>query len=144
MRIAGSKRRRRRSLLTATVGGMAEVDPDDDAITRYVVRHYRFDPERHERRHVVVAAYDNEREMRRQIERIGAELARWRDAGEPVDRREHASGGVVRPGDRERAATGHAVRRAIAHGVSPRSLLVNRELPRNMAVLGADDRTPRR
>jgi hypothetical protein len=41
---------------------VAAVDPDDDTICRYVVRHYRYDPDRHERRHVVVAAFDNESE----------------------------------------------------------------------------------
>jgi hypothetical protein len=42
---------------------VAEVDPDDDSIRRFIVRHYRYDPDRHERRHVVVAAFDSEREF---------------------------------------------------------------------------------
>lgn len=116
---------------------MAEVDPDDDAITRFVVRHYRFDPARHERRHVVVAAYDSDREMRRHIERLGAELAQRRAAGERVDRREHASGTCLRPGDRERAATAHLVRRAMEHGVFPEAVLRERELPASTVVVGA-------
>jgi hypothetical protein len=33
---------------------MARVDAEDDTLRRYIVRHYRYDPERHERRHVVV------------------------------------------------------------------------------------------
>jgi hypothetical protein len=33
-----------------------------------VVRHYRFDPARRERRHVVVAAFDNKREFEAPIE----------------------------------------------------------------------------
>jgi hypothetical protein len=41
---------------------MAQVDPADDSIKRFIVRHYRYDPERRERRHVVVAAFDNEPE----------------------------------------------------------------------------------
>ena len=34
---------------------MSEVDPNDDSIWRWVLKHYRFDPERGERRRVVVA-----------------------------------------------------------------------------------------
>jgi hypothetical protein len=117
---------------------MAEVDPEDDAIDRYVVRHYRFDPERRERRHVLDAAYDNDREMRRHLERIASELARRRAAGERVDRREHATGSVIRPRDRERAATAHLVRRAMAHGVFPKAVLRERGLPSSMVVFGAD------
>src|SRR5580700_7663243 len=43
-------------------GSMAQVDPADDSIKRFIVRHYRYDPERRARRHVVVAAFDNEPE----------------------------------------------------------------------------------
>ena len=39
------------------------VDPNDDSVWRWVVQHYRFDPERNQRRRVVVAAYDNEAEF---------------------------------------------------------------------------------
>ena len=41
---------------------MAAVDPYDDTIERFVVFHYRFDPERNERRNVIVAAFDTRRE----------------------------------------------------------------------------------
>jgi hypothetical protein len=43
---------------------MARVDPDDDSRRRYIVKHYRYDPERRERRHVVVAAFDSRREYK--------------------------------------------------------------------------------
>ena len=38
---------------------VAEVDPDEDTIARWVVAHYRYDADRRERRHVVVAAFDS-------------------------------------------------------------------------------------
>jgi hypothetical protein len=41
---------------------MSRVDPEDDSIERFIVRHHRYDPLRRERRHVVVAAFDNEQE----------------------------------------------------------------------------------
>jgi hypothetical protein len=37
---------------------MARVDPEDDTIWRFIACHYRYDPQRQERRHVVVAAFD--------------------------------------------------------------------------------------
>jgi hypothetical protein len=39
------------------------VDPDDDETERYVVRLYAHDPQRHERRHQVVGAFDNKAEF---------------------------------------------------------------------------------
>src|ERR1700744_486963 len=99
---------------------MAQVDPEDDTINRFIVRHYRYDPQRHERRHVVVAAFDNENEMWVRMQEIAAEIKRRREAGEEVDPREHASGSHHEPGYLRRAANGHLISRAIGHGVFPR------------------------
>lgn len=116
---------------------MAEVDPEDDSTNRFIVKHYRYDPQRHERRHVVVAAFDNEREMWARMAEIGAEIRRRREAGEKVDRGEHASGSIHEPGYLRRAANGHLVSRAISHGVFPRRLQ-EVELPSNMSVARAE------
>jgi hypothetical protein len=116
---------------------MAQVDPGDDAISRFIVRHYRYDPQRHERRHVVVAAFDNEHEMWALMQHIAAEIERRRDEGEDVDPREHASGSQQEPGYRQRAANGHLVSRAIRHGVFPRYLR-EVELPSSMSVSWAE------
>jgi hypothetical protein len=35
---------------------MARVDPEDDSIERFIVRRYRYDSQRRERRHVVAVA----------------------------------------------------------------------------------------
>jgi hypothetical protein len=115
---------------------MGIVDIADDTITRFVVRHYRYDPERHERRHVVVAAFDNEAEFRALMDSIEAEIRRRRAHGEPVGRNEHASGKVYRPGDRERAAAAHVLRRMLEHGVAPGSRGDVPELPSSIALLG--------
>jgi hypothetical protein len=116
---------------------MAEVDPEDDSIHRFIVRHYRYDPHRHERRHVVVAAFDNERQMWDCMEEIGAQIRRRRDAGEEVDRGEHASGLHHEPGYLRRAAHGHLVSRANRHGVFLRPLQ-EVERPSNMSVSRAE------
>jgi hypothetical protein len=65
------------------------VDPDDDTIRRYVVWHYRYDPARHERRQVVVSAFDTEAEWDACMDATETALGARRDAGQAVDLREH-------------------------------------------------------
>jgi hypothetical protein len=48
------------------------VDPADDSILRYVVRHYRYDARRRERRHLVVCTFDNPRDMVRHLDERGS------------------------------------------------------------------------
>jgi len=115
---------------------VARVDLGDDSIKRFIVRHYRYDPQRRERRHVVVGAFDNEREFQACMEGVQAEITRRRECGEPVDASEHASGVVYEPGYLRRAANGHLVKRAIRHGVAGR-WIVELELPSNMSVARA-------
>jgi hypothetical protein len=109
------------------------VDYDDDGRKRFVVRRYAFDPMRHERRHIVIAVVDNNREFEQLIKRLSDELERRRASGEEVDSREHISGHVMEPGHLARAARGHLVRRAVEHGIFPEQLLFV-ELPNNIAV----------
>jgi hypothetical protein len=118
---------------------MGTVDVGDDGIRRFVVRHYRYDPARRERRHVVVAAFDNRREFEEGLASVDAELKRRRAAGERVEANEHASGIVREPGDDQLAANGHVLRRAMEHGVDPRPWLDEMEPPRNMALLSSGD-----
>ncbi|GAB3439080.1 hypothetical protein GCM10027517_12060 [Phycicoccus ginsengisoli] len=121
---------------------MARVDADDDTIQRFVVRHYRFDPGRHERRHVVVDVFDTEAEYLAAIEAVRAGIEARRAAGEDVDPTEHASGITYEPGDRARAPTGHPLRRMVEHGVNP-SLYINPEdLPSNITYVEASEPQP--
>jgi hypothetical protein len=115
---------------------VGKVDVGDDSIRRFVVRHYRYDPERHERRHVIVAAFDNEAEFLGLMEAIRGDIERRRSSGAPVDRNEHSSGTVYEPGDCQRAATGHMVRRMLEHGVDPRRWVELRDLPSSISVFG--------
>ena len=101
------------------------------------MRHYRYDPQRRERRHVVVAAFDNEREFQACMDGVQAEIKHRREAGEPVERSEHASGVVHEVGYLRRAANGHLVTRAIRHGVAGR-WIEELELPSNMSVARAE------
>src|SRR5690349_1701940 len=81
---------------------MAEVDANDDTIRRFVVHHYAFDKERRERRHQVVAAFDNHTELVALIETLSQDL-RDRQADGLADAREHYSGVVLEPGHAARA-----------------------------------------
>ena len=64
---------------------MVKVDPSDDTIDRWIVRWYRFDPERHERRHTIVAAFDNAAEMRAEMSVLAHQLQDRKRAGMSED-----------------------------------------------------------
>jgi hypothetical protein len=115
---------------------VARVDPEDDSICRFVVRHYRYDPDRHERRHVVVAAFDNKREFAACMEETAAEIRGRRERGEAVDPTEHVTGEVQAPGHRRRQQNARLIERAAEHGVRPANI-EDLELPPGVALLGA-------
>lgn len=95
--------------------------------------HYRYDPERHERRNVVVAAFDDETEFQDRIAELAADLHSRRDSAEPPDPRERISGVQLDPGYHALQRNAHLLRRAIAHGVPPRAML-NLPMPSNVAI----------
>ena len=113
------------------------MDPEDDSIERFIVRHYRYDPHRRERRHVVVAAFDNDQEYSACMESVQAEIEARRERGEQVHPTEHVSGIVHEPGYRRRAANGHLLSRAIRRGASG-SWIGELELPSYMSVIRAE------
>jgi len=110
---------------------MPRVDPNDDSIRRWVLRHYRYDPHRRQRRHVIVAAFDNKREFEAAMAQEQRSLTQRQEHG--GDPREHLTGTVLEPGDQARARTGRLVRRSIEHGVDPWPLIDEQDLPRNIA-----------
>jgi len=115
---------------------VGRVKPEDDTIRRFIVHHYRYDPTRRERRHVVVAAFDNEPDFLACVQRVQAEIAQRRERQEHVDPREHASGVIHEPGHLRRAANGHLLRRAVNHGVAGLRF-EELELPSNMVAFRA-------
>ena len=82
---------------------MERVNPDDDTITRWVVFHYRYDPERRERRWMFDAAFAEEFEMRLYILE-GAEDLQARQAAGEADERETYKGECWQPGHDARVA----------------------------------------
>ena len=97
---------------------MAKVDPDDDSIYRWVVLHYRYDHDRRERRHVVVAAFDNPTEFHADIEERTAQLRARKERGDDVDDAEYISGMMHQSGYRRLQGNAHLLKRAIEHGVA--------------------------
>ena len=70
---------------------MAEVDPNDDSRTRWVLQWFRFDPERNERRNVTVAAYSRKRQFDREFRKLQADLEALKSDGR-AEGVEHISG----------------------------------------------------
>jgi hypothetical protein len=124
-------------LTGADNGGVARVDPDDDDIRRYVVRHYAYDPQRRERRHQVLAAFDNRREFDRFFKKASADLHRRRAAGQEVEECEHISGVVLEPGHDHLHQNARTIARAIKHGADVSALLDQLELPPSVVVFRA-------
>jgi hypothetical protein len=115
---------------------MARVDAEDDDIRRFVVWHYRYDPERRERRHVLVAAFDDQSEFEAYLRQTQRDL-KQRRAGDPgFDPQEHVSGTTHEPGHRRRAANGRLIRRAMAHGVVLGDWIDELSLPSSSWVMG--------
>ena len=114
---------------------VATADPDDDNIQRYVVRHYAHDPERHERRHQVVAAFDNKTEFLQLLERLNDDIERRREAGAAVDLSEHYTGVMLEPGYSRRQKDGRILKRLIRRrAMIADDLLERLELPQGMYV----------
>jgi hypothetical protein len=117
---------------------VARVDPEDDSIRRFVVSCYRYDPDRHERRHVVVAAFDTKREFYACLDEVDADIRARQERGEPVGPNEHVMGVELKPGYRREQQQARLVERALRHGVLPAEL---ENLPRNFGLL-RDERRP--
>jgi hypothetical protein len=118
---------------------VAVVDPDDDTVARWVVAHYRYDPDRRERRHVVVAAFDNPDEFHADIHTRAEQLRARRESGEGVDRLERITGRTYAAGYRRQQRDAHLLKRAIEHGVAP--VLDELDLPPNVSVARAARRS---
>ena len=119
------------------VSRVPEVDPSDDSIWRWVMYHHRFDPERGERRNVIVAAYDNEAEFDADLEAFSRRIRDEIDSGTRDDV-EHVSGVLWHPGYHAEQGRGRTLRRASEHGVDPRGAPLDGPLPSNIGFFGWD------
>ena len=70
---------------------MTRVDPEDDSIERWVAFHYLYDPERSDRRNVIVDAFNSDADFRDLLDRAGSEL-RAAIANGAAEKMEHLGG----------------------------------------------------
>lgn len=117
---------------------MPEADPNDDSLWRWVLQHYRYDPQRHQRRNTTVAAYDNAAEFEAAFTTYSQRIQADIDAGDR-DPRERVSGVIWHPGYHEEQARGRFAGDAVRRGVDPRPALGDGRLPSNVSLFGWDD-----
>jgi hypothetical protein len=115
---------------------VAAVDPDDDTIDRWVVLHYRYDPDRRERRDVAVAAFDNADEFDADIHARAEQLRARSERGDEFDRLERITGRAYPAGYRRQQRDAHLLKRSIEHGVAP--VIDDLDLPPNVSVTQAE------
>ena len=108
----------------------------DDTIWRWVIHHYRFDPERRQRRDVVVAAFDTAAELEAAVNQYHLEIQVGIDGGVRDDR-ERVTGVVWHPGYHSERARERTLSQAAAHG-GPRSVPLDGPLPSNIVFFGLD------
>ena len=75
----------------------SEVDVKDDSLDRWYVRHYKYDPDRKQVRHVFLKAFSNQKGQMRYFTLVNEGL-QDRKLVEDVPRHEHISGGHYEPG----------------------------------------------
>ena len=94
---------------------MGQIDINDDFLIRYVLKHYKFDPARHEYRHVVIGVFSKKREFKKHFKTAQKELKN--KFGDQYSR-EYISGEIIFPGDLEKKRRSRFIKRLITHGVS--------------------------
>jgi hypothetical protein len=97
---------------------MTRIDPADDTVDRWILRWYRFDADRGERRHTTVAAFDNVAEFEAEMSQLVEQLRRRKAAGLSEDV-EWITGVHHYPGYKEAMAARRRAERARA-GRRPR------------------------
>ena len=96
---------------------MPEIDPLDDSCLRYVVMHYAFDEQSHERTGRAVVAFDNEAEYREYATAATDDLERRQQAG-LADSKEKITGVQWPAGYHAQGQSKRLARRAVAHGAA--------------------------
>lgn len=104
---------------------VAEVDPEDDAVSRYTVRHYAYDPARQERRHQTIVAFDDRMQFEAHIDNANARLHALRAGDRDVESLEYYSGVFKPAGEDHHQRLRRIVQAAIEHGAQPPAEVVS-------------------
>ena len=104
---------------------VAEVDPEDDSVGRYIVRHYAYDPARHERRHQTMVAFDDPTEFEAPVHDANARLRALQAADRDMDPLEYYSGVFKPAGEDHHQHLRRIAQTAIEHGAHPPAEVVS-------------------
>jgi hypothetical protein len=104
---------------------VAEVDPEDDSVGRYIVRHYAYEPARHERRHQTTVAFDDRMEFEAYIQGANARLRALQAVDRNVDPLEYYSGVFKPAGEDHHQRLRRIAQAAIEHGARPPAEVVS-------------------
>jgi hypothetical protein len=104
---------------------VAEVDPEDDSIGRYIVRHYAYDAARRERRHQTIVAFDDRMQSEAYIHDANARLRALQAVDRDVDPVEYYSGVLKPAGEDHRQHLRRVAQAAIEHGAQPPAQVVS-------------------
>jgi hypothetical protein len=107
---------------------MSEIDISDDSLTRYVVKHYKFDPSTKHFIHLELMAFDNKKELEMKISELGKSLKHLQDSHE-VTSKEYIYGAIYKPGHFDQTNQMHLVKRMIRHGVNPNAYFSQNRTP---------------
>ena len=100
---------------------MSQVNPDDDTLHRYVVWHYKYDPEFRERRMTAIAAFDTFSEADKLFKKMHTELSTLKTSGQ-ADPRERISLDTRYPGHHARAVEARLAMRKMKSGWTAQGL----------------------
>jgi hypothetical protein len=105
-----------------------EIDISDDSLTRFVVKHYKFDRSTKHFNHLELIALDNKKEFDKKISELGKSLQILQNANE-VSSKEHIYGVIYQPGHFAQTNQMHIVKKMIRHGVNPNAYFSQNRTP---------------
>lgn len=107
---------------------MSEIDISDDSLTRFVVKHYKFDRSTKHFVHLELMAFDNKKEFEKKISELGKSLQILQNANK-VSSSEYVYGVIYQPGHFAQTNQMHTVKKMIRHGVNPNAYSSQNGIP---------------
>jgi hypothetical protein len=107
---------------------MSEVDINNDSITRFVVRHYKYNQNSNHFYHLSVVAFNKKREMLNTIKKLNDQLAGLKDVESNL-KNEYFYGVIYVPGHFAKTSQMHMINKMIRHGVDPNNHSSQEQIP---------------
>lgn len=97
---------------------MSEVDINNDSLTRFVVKHYKYDQKSNHYSHLNVIAFNNKHEMKNKIKKLNNHLDSLK-SNNVAYKKEYFYGVIYKPEHFAKTNQMHLINKMIRHGVSP-------------------------